>query len=309
METIKLHQFVEKLEMLGFAPRSVKTYYDETQRFFAHLRQHEGVRTLEAVTPQHLAAYHAYLQYEKGEAGRLLSPATLRQRLFAVKTFYRVMYAERLIPHDYAPLINPPRSRRRLPRNVPTEKDMAAMLDNIAPVNLLAIRNRAMLELLYATGIRNAELRCLAVDDVNLSEGTIFIHGKGAKDRLVPIGAWVMPHLMEYLETARPRLTRRKATRLLFVTKSGRQIPSENLCYIVRTRATAAGLAQRLNPHAMRHACATHLLRGGADIRYIQELLGHTELSTTQVYTHVDISTLKKAHSAHHPRERMHDAP
>lgn len=305
MEEIKLHQFAEKLELLGYSPRTIHTYGDDVQRFFDWLSESEGVKSLEEVTPRHLSAWHAHLQYAKSKKGTYLSPTTLHHRLFALKTFYSVMYREKLAPHDYAHHITPPKMKRGLPRNVPGEKDMAALLDTIAPISLLTKRDRAMLELLYATGIRNMELRCLTLEDLNLAEATLFVHGKGAKDRVVPVGAWVMPYLMEYLEAARPRLIRRKPTNILFVTKTGRQIPAENLCYIVRKHARAAGVQTHMNPHTMRHACATHMLRGGADIRYIQELLGHAQLSTTQVYTHVDIKDLKKAHHQFHPRDRM----
>jgi integrase/recombinase XerD len=307
MEEIKLHQFAEKLDLQTYSPRSIKTYCDDVERFFAWLSEHEGLQSLDEVNERQLSAYHAHLQYSKTAKGTYLATTTLHHMLYAVKLFYRFMHQERLIKHDYAHLITPPRQKRGLPKNVPGEQDIAAMLDSVKPTNLLDIRNRAILELLYATGIRNMELRLLTLEDLNLSERTLFIHGKGAKDRVVPLGSWVVPYLTEYLEAVRPKLLRSKKSDLLFVTKSGNEIPAENLCYIVRTRAKAAGITQRLNPHTMRHACATHMLRGGADIRYIQELLGHAELSTTQIYTHVDISMLKKAHKQFHPREKAGD--
>jgi integrase/recombinase XerD len=307
MEEIRLHQFAEKLDLLAYSPRSIKIYCDDVARFFKWLSEHEGLTSLDDVNERHLSAYHTHLQYGKTKKGDYLATTTLHHRLFAVKIFYRIMHQERLVKQDYAHLITPPRQKQRLPKNVPSELDVAAMLNSIEPTTLLGIRNRAMLELLYATGIRNMELRLLKLEDLNLSERTLFIHGKGAKDRLAPLGAWVVPYLMEYLEVVRPKLLRGKKCNLLFVTKSGNEIPAENLCYIVRTLAKNAGLTQRLNPHSMRHACATHMLRGGADIRFIQELLGHTELSTTQIYTHVDISMLKKAHHQYHPREKSVD--
>jgi integrase/recombinase XerD len=307
MEKIKLHQFAEKMELHGYSPRSIKAYTDDVRRFFTWMKDYENIDKLDDVLPEHLSAFHAYLQYEKSARGSYLSATTLHHRLFALKTFYRIMHKERLIKQDYAALITPPKQKRHLPRNVPGEKELASMLDNIKPVNTLEIRNRAILEVLYATGIRNMELCNLKVEDLNISERTLFINGKGAKDRIVPVGAWVMPYLMEYLEAARPKLIRKKKTDLIFVSKSGGPIPAANLIYIIQTRAKAAGVQQRMTPHALRHACATHMLRGGADIRYIQELLGHSELSTTQIYTHVDISTLKRAHQRFHPRERNRD--
>ena len=148
-----------------------------------------------------------------------------------------------------------------------------------------------MLELLYATGIRSLELRTLAVDDWELVENTFFVTGKGSKDRMVPVGAWVKPYLYEYLTAARPKLSS-DPHGLLFVSKSGRMIARANLAWIVRTYARKAGL-EHICVHSLRHACATHLLENGADVRYIQELLGHSRLSTTQIYTKIDISTSK----------------
>ena len=249
MEEIKLHQFAEKLDLQTYSPRSIKTYCDDVARFFTWLSEHGGLQSLDEVNERHLSAYHAHLQYGKTVKGTYLATTTLHHRLFAVKLFYRIMYQERLIRHDYAHLITPPRQKRRLPKNIPGERDISAMLDSVKPTTLLDIRNRAILELLYATGIRNMELRLLTLEDLNLPERTLFIHGKGEKDRVVPLGSWVVPYLTEYLEVVRPKLLRGKKSDLLFVTKSGNEIPAENLCYIVRTRAQAAGISQRLNPH------------------------------------------------------------
>jgi integrase/recombinase XerD len=162
------------------------------------------------------------------------------------------------------------------------------------------------LELLYATGVRAEELVTIATDDLSLSDKTLFVHGKGAKDRIVPVGSWVMPWLLEYLEAARPVLIRkRKQSPLLFVTKTGGPIPHNNLSYIIRMQTQKAGLSTHLTPHSFRHACATHLLKHGADIRYIQELLGHESLGTTQIYTKIDITQLQLAHGRFHPRQRQ----
>jgi integrase/recombinase XerD len=134
------------------------------------------------------------------------------------------------------------------------------------------------------------------------------VKGKGSKDRIVPVGDWVMPYLREYLEVARPKLVNpREPIDLLFLSKNGRMITNCNLNDLVRKYCKRAGIEKRITPHSFRHACATHLLKGGADIRYVQELLGHADLSSTQIYTHIDISFLKKAHSKYHPRERGND--
>ena len=189
-----------------------------------------------------------------------------------------------------------------MPRNVPDKDKMKKIIEAAIPVTLLGVRNRAILELLYATGIRSEELRRLGLDDWDQSANTLFVTGKGSKDRIVPVGAWVAPYLHAYLTKSRPRLMR-NASRLMFVSKTGAPIARANLAWLVRKYAAKAGV-EHVCVHTFRHACATHLVENGADIRYVQELLGHASLNTTQVYTRVTIDTLKQAHRQYHPRER-----
>jgi integrase/recombinase XerD len=305
-EVIRLHQFAEKLDLAGYAQRSIAAYRDDLRRFLEYLAGEERITSMEEVTPQDLTAYHAYLQYTHKRRGNNLSVSCIRGRLNALRTYYRLMYDEGHEQYDYARWITPPVQRQHLPKNVPTEEEMAALLDGTDSSTPLGLRNRALLELLYATGIRSEELLTLAVDDLSLSEKTLFVTGKGAKDRIVPVGSWALPWLLEYLENARPKLIKkRRATELFFVTKTGGPIPHNNLSYIIRTQAQKAGLSTHLTPHSFRHACATHLLKHGADIRYIQELLGHESLGTTQIYTKIDITQLQRAHGQYHPRQRQ----
>ena len=226
------------------------------------------------------------------------------------------MHDEGLIEQDYSALVTMPKKKRSIPRNVPGEKDMIALLESIQPVartepnrsNPLTLRDRALFELLYATGLRSEEVRTALLENFDRMEKTLFVTGKGAKDRIVPVGDWVMPYLLEYLEVGRPRLINaRDPSPLLFVTKNGRMINPGNLGDLLRKYVKKAGLDMRITPHTIRHACATHLLKGGADIRYVQELLGHSDLSSTQIYTKIDISFLKQAHKKYHPRERLQD--
>jgi integrase/recombinase XerD len=194
---------------------------------------------------------------------------------------------------------------------------MSHLLDAITPDNPLSIRDRALFELLYATGIRNEESRSLTLERLDLSSRTIRVKGKGGMERLVPIGEWVVPYLTEYLHAVRPKLaaaafaehgnlTSTQFSNHLFVSKNGRPLTKNSLGYLLRRYAAKAGLPESgMHPHILRHACATHLLRAGADIRYVQELLGHASLNSTQIYTKVEISFLQKAHRKYHPRERM----
>jgi integrase/recombinase XerD len=318
MEDIFLHMFAEKLELLGYSKRSVKDYPYDFGLFLRYLTEKENVLSIHDITPEHITAYHTYLQYAKFRHGRHLATSSVVKRLEAIKKFYTVMHSEGIIENNYAGLITAPKKKRSIPRNVPNEKEMAAILDAIEPVDTLTIRDRALFELLYATGLRSEEVRSVTVDNLDRTEKTLFVTGKGAKDRIVTVGDWVMPYLLEYLEVGRPKLINpRDPLPLIFLTKNGRQINTPNLGDLLRKyvkkadldASTGLGNHMRISPHTLRHACATHLLKGGADIRYVQELLGHSDLSSTQIYTKIDISFLKQAHKKYHPRERLTDDP
>jgi len=310
MEEIKLHQFREKLNLSGYSKRVVKDYPDYVRLFFKYLEQEEDIHSVADIIPEHITGYHAYIQYKKlNKKDTYLSSVTIRVRLQTVKTFYAVMYQEKLVKQDYAPLIKIPKRKKSLPKHVPSEKDMKILLESIQPDNSLRIRDRTMLELLYATGIRSDELRTITVDNLDLQEKTVLVCGKGSKERVVPIGDWVLPWLREYLEVSRNKLlTVNNQTDLLFISKNGRKLTEGNLCALVHKYVKKSGLDYRITPHSFRHACATHLLKNGADIRYVQELLGHSDLSSTQIYTKLDIGFLKKAHKKYHPREQEYNA-
>jgi integrase/recombinase XerD len=302
MEEIKLHQFAEKLALAGYLPRTIVDYRADLGFFARFLDEREDVERFEDVTVEHLKAYQAWVQFEKINKGATLSTKRVSCRLGAVKTFYRIMHREGLLPVDLGASIRLPMARKHLPRHVPSEQQVRLLLEAAEPCTALAIRDRAILELLYATGIRSEELRTIALDDYDIHEHRLFITGKGAKDRIVPVGAWVAPYMRNYLEKGRP-LLQRKPTDLLFLSRNGRKLNRNSLWRIVDIHAQKAGIP-KIMPHSLRHACATHLLHNGADIRIVQELLGHGSLSSTQVYTRVEISQLHKAHSRCHPREK-----
>jgi len=304
MEEIKLQQFAEKLELLGYAQRSVTDYPGTLRLFLKYLEEKENIHSVNDITPQHITAYHSYLQCGKLHRGKHLSAGSIQVHLAIIKTFFQIMYREHLIAADLSSTISLPKAHKGLPRHVPSEQDMKTLLDSVAASNPISVRDRALLELLYATGLRSLELRSLCIDSIDFTEKTIFVTGKGSKDRVVPLGEWVIPFLKEYLESARHKLLKhKKPTDLLFLSKNGTKISQSGLNYIMRKHTDNAGI-RRIKPHSIRHACATHLLKAGADIRYVQELLGHAELSTTQIYTKVEISFLKQAHKKYHPREK-----
>lgn len=300
-----MHQFAEKLELYGYSRRVIADYPAYVERFFRYLAEHEQIRTPDAVTVQHINGYHAFLQYRKRADGTYLSTATVRVRLQVVKTFFSILHREGILPVDIAATIELPRLKKSLPRHVPSEKEMQQLLDTIEPADPITLRDRAMLELLYATALRNQEVRSVTLDALDIAEKTLFVTGKGSCDRVVPVGSWVIPWLIEYLETVRPKLaTRYAGARELFLSKNGRRLTNANLNDLLRKYSRRASLSVPVTPHSIRHACATHLLKAGADIRYVQELLGHAQLSTTQIYTKIDITFLQQAHKQYHPREQ-----
>jgi integrase/recombinase XerD len=310
MEEIKLHQFKEKLELAGYAKRTINDSEKIVRMFFDYLREKEGVNSLGQLTPEHVKAWQTYQTFEKFEhagdrKGRHhLARNTLAYRFMTLRTFFRIMHRENLLPYDYSNIIVVPKRRKPLPKNIPTPEQMRSILQAAVPDNPLGIRDRFMLELMYATGIRNSEVRGVTVGDLNLQERTLFVRGKGAKERLVPVGEWVMPYALEHIHTARPWLARRTKTNLLFPTRNGWQIDASMLHKIVNFYCAKAGLTMKISPHLFRHACATHMIQQGADIRYVQELLGHEDLGSTQIYTRVTITDLKKAHAKYHPANR-----
>ncbi len=307
MDEIKLLQFKEKLELRGYASRTIEEYCNYMSQFKNYLEEQENINSFDKVKPEHLNAFHAHLHYTKGSKATFLSVGSVRLRLAALKTFYRVMFEERLVKQNYAPSIALPNETKNIPSHVPTEKDMIRFLDSVIPNTPLRIRNRCIVEILYATGIRNEELCTLTLSSIDLNEKSMRVKGKGSKERLVPIGDWVLPYLKEYLLLSRPKLVSRNrfGNNRFFVSKTGRNLVRSSIGYLVRVLSKKVGLPYKVTPHSFRHACATHLLKAGADIRYVQELLGHELLSTTQIYTKVEISFLKKIHKQYHPRERQ----
>ncbi len=305
MEEMKVHQFKEKLKLLDYEDRTIKEYAEEVGRFYKYLEERENLQSIMNLRPEHIKAWHAFLTFEKSKRyNRLLAGGTVRHRLQAVKTFFKVMHEENLYPHDYTSCIVMPKKPKTLPKNVPGVDGIRKLLQTAVPDNPLHIRDRFMFELMYATGIRSLELRRLTIYDLHIQDRTLHIKGKGSKDRVVPIGERVIPYALEYLHAGRPWLLRLVKTDLLLPSKNGWQLDSKSLHWIVQVYKQKAGLQMKVTPHTLRHACATHMLQAGADIRYVQELLGHEDLSTTQIYTQVTIGDLKKAHLKYHPANR-----
>ena len=230
-----------------------------------------------------------------------LSARTKARRLSALRRYYQYLVRERLIANDPSLRLSGPRLGRALPKAI-SEHDVEALLDAPDVDTALGMRDRTMLELLYATGLRVSELVSIELTQVNVHQGVVKVLGKGSKERLVPMGEEAMTWLQRYVSDARAELARGRPSAALFPTRRGVHMTRQAFWYLVKKYALRAGITAPLSPHTLRHAFATHLLNHGADLRVVQMLLGHSDISTTQIYTHVANERLKSLHATHHPR-------
>lgn len=299
-------QYLEHLKVQNYAQRTIESLEEQIRFFLEYLEKETKTEDLLQLTHHDLAEYQTWLYFSESRKGehRPLSVRTQITRLSAIKGFFRYLFKSGVLFHDPAASLEEPKHRQPLPRGILTDAHVLALLKAPDVNTPLGLRDRAILELLYTTGLRNSELRTLKTTDVEREAGQIHVTGKGTKDRVVPVGKIALNWLSLYLKEARPKLLGKKDTGFVFLSKHGRIITTLNLIDLVRKYGKKAGIPQEVTPHALRHTCATHLLRAGADIRSIQVLLGHSSLATTQIYTHVEITDLKRVHKAFHPREQ-----
>jgi integrase/recombinase XerD len=280
----------------GLSPNTLAAYGRDLESFFQFLA---GKRVAD---PARINADHIRLYLDDRKAAGL-QPSSIARALVAVKMFLRFLCAEGAVPTDVASSVDAPRLWKTLPPTL-SQAQMRALLTAAVPraKHPLTVRDRAILETLYATGARVSELAALDCNAVNLDYRYLRCVGKGSKERLVPLGRQAVKALQRYLETARPRLARGAESPRLFLSRTGRPLTRDAVWHIVRKYMRAAGIAGRGSPHTLRHSFATHMLEHGADLRSLQELLGHADIATTQIYTHVDRRRLKSIHAKFHPR-------
>jgi site-specific recombinase XerD len=282
---------------------TLRNSQDDLERFVSWLASRS--MTTWAGVPAELAA--AFLQAEGARGASIGRIARLHGSL---KGLWHWLSDQGLRIDDWARVGPPPRQVRGIPE-ILSEAEVERLLAGPWGADPLGLRDRALLEFLYATGVRSAEARSLAVPALHLKEREAMILGKGSRERLVIFGRPAANALRVYLETGRPRLVREVRTGVVFLSSLGRPLTAVGLNEILKRHARAVGIEHRVHPHLLRHTCATHLLRGGADLRTIQELLGHASITTTAIYTHLDAGYLSEVHRAHHPRdaqqEEIHD--
>lgn len=278
----------------GLSRNTLESYRRDLQQLAGWLAKQRGKGLIEA---RH-ADLLAYLAY-RVRAGA--SASSTGRALSSVKRLFRYLLRQGTIGADPSLQIDSPKVPRALPTSL-TERDVECLLEAPLVDDPLGVRDKSMLEILYAGGLRVSELVALKVGQVSLDMGVVRLTGKGAKERLVPLGEEALHWVRRYTAEARPSLLSGKTSDALFVTRRGQPMTRQAFWYLIKRHAVRSGLAKAISPHTLRHAFATHLLNHGADLRVVQMLLGHTDISTTQIYTHVARERMKQLHAKHHPR-------
>ena len=275
------------------AENTVMAYGRDMKRFSSWL----GKRQVARLSVAELADFVGHLSELN------LAPASIARHIVAIKMFFRYLQLEGVLVDNKVELLGSQKLWQRVPE-VLSPKSVDLFLNAPSKGELYYFRDRALLEMLYATGCRASEISNLRVRDVHLKERFCKCHGKGSKQRMAPLGDAAVEAVAEYLERQRPGLEANCPNELdwLFLSRGGRRLRREAIWELVKKYALVAGVSTSISPHTLRHSFATHLLAGGADLRQVQEMLGHASISTTQIYTHVDQSRLKKVHNQHHPR-------
>jgi integrase/recombinase XerD len=280
----------------GLAENTVEAYSRDLVQLSAFLTA-RGVVSWTDTQTLDLRSYLSALR------NRGLSPRSISRHVVTLRRFYRFLETEGVITESPLPALQRSAGARKLPQTLSAD-DVRKLLAQPDPLQSLGVRDQAMLELLYATGLRVSELLSLRLHQVNFQGDFLIVKGKGSKVRAVPFGQWARQKLLAYMNNVRARLLKGKSSAFMFITRSGRPLTRQGFWKLIRGYALAAGVEKRVTPHTLRHSFATHLLEGGADLRSVQAMLGHADISTTQIYTHVNGARLKEVHSRFHPRER-----
>ncbi|MCG8430591.1 MAG: site-specific tyrosine recombinase XerD [Candidatus Omnitrophica bacterium] len=269
--------------------------YRRDLHFYVDFLKESGITALSRVKKDDIAAFMLN-QKDRGIAAN-----SIARRLAAVRMFHRFLARERITPADPSALVDSPKLWKRIPDTL-SSREVEALLNAPDSTRVQGMRDKAILETLYATGMRVSEAVNLKTDNVNLDVGFLRCIGKGSKERIIPLGSQAVGSIRSYMAAGRGELLKKKNSEFLFVSRLGRKISRQSFWKLVRRYSRKAGISRHLKPHILRHSFATHLLERGADLRSVQEMLGHSDISTTQIYTHVNRDRLKSVHRQFHPR-------
>jgi len=285
----------------NLSENTIASYDYDLNAFLEYLKKEKGIVEVRQVNTEIINTYLKYLITTKTKKGKIYNIKSLNRKISFLRSFFRYLMIEHVItinPTDGLELL---KSKRELPA-ILTVDEVDKMLDQTNTTNKLGLRDRAILEILYASGLRVSELINLKLQDVYFEEGFLRIFGKGSKERIVPIGRSALMYLSKYIKEARNLFGKRQTGDYIFLNKRGLKLTRMAVWNIVKKYCVMAGIKKEIHPHTLRHTFATHLLEGGADIRVIQEMLGHADISTTQIYTHLDSSLLRETYRQFHPR-------
>jgi integrase/recombinase XerD len=273
--------------------------------FFQRYLAEKWIFDVEELTPEILREYASWLYAQPTKRGKPRQVTTFNRLILAGRVFLKFLHEQKVLLRNLSEHLPLAKEPQRLPKNILTVEEAEKILNCPNTSTILGYRDKAILEVLYVTGIRLGEIARLALDDLNLDEGLIRVNGgKGAKDRVVPIGKVASQFLENYVKVIRPRILGKNKTERLFLSVKGQGMSHDVIAWTVAKYSRLAGIKKRVTPHLWRHSCATHLLQNKANLRHVQELLGHRSLATTERYLHLTITELKEAHQQCHPREQ-----
>ncbi|KMJ59832.1 recombinase XerD [Bacillus sp. LL01] len=279
----------------GLATNTVVSYERDLKSYLLYLNKVEEVSSLDEVNRATIIQFLKFLT-EKGKSSK-----TIARHIASIRSFHQFLLREKVTSQDPTVHIDRPKQEQKLP-HVMSVEEVQALLEAPDNSKVFGIRDKAMMELLYATGIRVSELTSLNLSDVHLTMGFVRCIGKGNKERIIPLGKMAQTAITNYIEESRSQLTKKKTTDALFVNLHGNRLTRQGFWKILKKLTKEAGIEKELTPHTLRHSFATHLLENGADLRAVQEMLGHADISTTQIYTHVTKTRMKDVYSMFHPR-------
>ncbi|WP_062047311.1 site-specific tyrosine recombinase XerD [Bacillus sp. JCM 19034] len=289
-------QFLHYIQVeRGLANNTVYSYKRDLTQYILYMDKVEGLIELRDIRRQHIV----HFLYELKQKGR--AETTIARTIASIRALHQFALREKQSDHDPSVHLDIPKAVKRLPKVLSTT-EVESLLEAPKGVDVFAIRNRALLETLYATGMRVSELIRLTVTDTHLSMGFVRCIGKGNKERIIPLGSAATVALQDYLENSRLVLMKKKRHDYVFVNLHGNPLSRQGFWKILKQLAQKANIEKELTPHTLRHSFATHLLENGADLRAVQEMLGHADISTTQIYTHVTKTRMKDVYSKYHPR-------
>jgi len=288
-----IDQFINYMRVEKGVSKNTIDAYSRDLRRFADFIINRKIK-LDKVNVDILTSYIAWLNIK-------FSKRSLARNISAIRTFFKFLVSEGIIQDNPSRLLELPKMSRILP-DVLNHDEIKLLLNQPSSSTYIGIRDKAMLELLYASGLRVSELINLRVNDINLNIGYIKVMGKGSKERFIPIGEKAIDAVKEYISKARIRLDKKRGSPYLFLNNRGKPFSRQGFWKLLKYYANKAGIRKRITPHIIRHSFATHLLENGADLRSVQMMLGHADISTTQIYTHVDKSYLKEVYKKYHPR-------